>query len=70
MGGDVGSWLRIGLYNDTDDRTHIEDNKGRSGNFQAKMTKSMKNSEGSSFCKGVIVKPPSHLDNLMQCEMQ
>lgn len=60
VGGDIGSqlekvclyhWgqLRMGLNNDAEDRTHIEHDKGRSGNFHAKMTKSLANSQGSSF---------------------
>ena len=52
----------MGLNDDTDDRTHTEHNKGRSGNFQAKMTQSITNLEGSNFCTDVIAKPPPHLD--------
>lgn len=48
--------------NDTDDRPHTRLNKGRSGNVQAKMTKSIANSKGSRSRKGVTAKSPPHFD--------
>lgn len=39
----------MALNDDADYKTHIGHDKGRSGNFQTHMTKSMANSEGSSF---------------------
>lgn len=39
----------MGLKDNAGDRTDTEHDKGRSGNFQTQMTKSMANSEASSF---------------------
>jgi hypothetical protein len=53
----------MGLNEDSDDRSHTEHDKGRSGNFQVRRTKTTANSE---LRKDVIAKPPRHFDTTSQ----